>query len=123
MREFIEAINADPSDIELREVFADWLEERGDETSAGWRWLNANRKTPEICSWVSVWNYPWNAASIKTHNVLPRMVIEVLDGYKQYETPFAALTDAANAIIQNDVVETDTDVATYYAPFPSPKSE
>lgn len=45
---FIEAINADPADMHTREVYADWLEERGDPSAAGWRILNETGRVPEL---------------------------------------------------------------------------
>ena len=41
----IASINADPPNIEIREVYADWLEEHG-ENPHGWRLLNACRRVP-----------------------------------------------------------------------------
>jgi len=35
--EFLTAINADPGQLKLRLMFADWLEERGDPRAAGFR--------------------------------------------------------------------------------------
>ena len=40
------AINQNPADLGLREIYVDWLEEHGEETR-GWRWLNEHQKCPE----------------------------------------------------------------------------
>lgn len=44
----VAAINEDPADFETRRVYADWLEERGDPSAAGWRILNETGRVPEL---------------------------------------------------------------------------
>lgn len=52
---FIDAINENSSDFTTRLVYADWLEENGDESAAGWRWLCENGKTPNVCYVNNAW--------------------------------------------------------------------
>ncbi len=47
---FQAAIDADPANVALRLVFADWLEERGDWRAAGYRWMG------EHCKWPYDWS-------------------------------------------------------------------
>jgi uncharacterized protein (TIGR02996 family) len=44
---FQAALDADPDDHATRAVFADFLEERGDERAAGMRWLAENKRRPQ----------------------------------------------------------------------------
>lgn len=61
-RDFQAALDADPSQCELRCVFADWLAECGDPRAAGYRWLGENRKWPT--TWTE-WSEraDWNIAN------------------------------------------------------------
>lgn len=43
---FAAALDADPSDSAARLLYADWLEERGDERAAGYRWMAERGKWP-----------------------------------------------------------------------------
>lgn len=55
------AVDQDPSDPVPKLMIADLLEEQGDPTAKGWRWLAENRKEP----WKSLggrwtfWKAPW----------------------------------------------------------------
>jgi uncharacterized protein (TIGR02996 family) len=44
-RDFYAAMDAEPDNIDVRGIFADWLEERNDPTAAGWRalWVGGYR--------------------------------------------------------------------------------
>lgn len=39
------ALDAEPNNAGLRLVFADWLEDRGDDRALGYRWMGENGKT------------------------------------------------------------------------------
>lgn len=44
--DFESALDESPDDFELMAVYADWLEERGDDLAAAYRWCVENRKRP-----------------------------------------------------------------------------
>jgi uncharacterized protein (TIGR02996 family) len=52
---FQAALDADPSNHDLRLVFADWLEEQGDWRAIGYRWMGRHRKFPYRTSRTSDW--------------------------------------------------------------------
>jgi uncharacterized protein (TIGR02996 family) len=43
---FQRAIDAEPGNLTLKRVFADWLEEQGDWRAAGYRWMAEHEKWP-----------------------------------------------------------------------------
>ncbi len=57
-QEFLDAMVADPGDVRIRFQFADWLEERGDPRSHGWRTISltpiADTRQPK---WGDGWVY------------------------------------------------------------------
>lgn len=53
--DFANAINAAPDDFNLRLVYADWLEERGDANAAGWRWSAEHRRIPRSSHRLFQW--------------------------------------------------------------------
>ena len=68
---FQAALDANPDDFVCRLVFADYLEERGDERARGYRALAAQRLTPEsfgACAHPISW---WNAGMGYITHALP----------------------------------------------------
>jgi len=115
---FRAALDAEPDNVELRGVFADWLEERGDDRAAGYRWMYVNRKVPETFGGVDAhWNSKrvnrdycrdassWGRAIAATlpddvYNELPPVHSHYL-GYQHYPSIRAAelaLCEAIHAI-------------------------
>jgi uncharacterized protein (TIGR02996 family) len=60
--DFQRQLDAHPDDAQTRLVFADWLEEHGDERAEGYRALGALRRNPQSypLSTRRVWAYQWN---------------------------------------------------------------
>ncbi len=112
MQELIDAINEAPSDFQAREVYADWLEQHGDETAEGWRWLNAEKKIPEFYEDYNDVPYTWFLGrNTTTEEFLPEPVFHVMvnpsvkdPGWADYATPFIALEAAALAVVESGIL-------------------
>jgi len=106
LESFITAINESPADFELRAVFADWLEERGDETAAGWRWLNAEGRTPVNISTKWGWRRPYSRFPTDKEFILDDLPESdmALTHWRFYHTPYAALSAAAQAVIESGIL-------------------
>src|SRR5947208_1432935 len=73
-RFFRAAVAADVGDSAARWLLAEWLEERGDERAAGYRWMGRQRKFPcrtsRTWDW---WNIRWQRKVMSTL-LLPAMI-------------------------------------------------
>lgn len=106
--QFVAAINDRPRDMDLRMVYADWLEERGDEYAFAWRWLVENFRTP--LNWGETGAIWWctmeSTRSVHAHELPEEMFIRLgswnavnsSDVSKEFSSPFAALEAAATAV-------------------------
>lgn len=85
-------------------VYADWLEEQGDPTAAGWRWLAENEKRPRVWAGYRVvsWLYRHAEAEHQEYRIdLSQLTASppwVGSFCRDYILPLPAFLDAAQAI-------------------------
>lgn len=91
--QFESAINANPKDFPLRLLYADWLEEQGDETAEGWRWMAQNGKVPKRLASPLCWK--WLSPGFSTDKNAPSVMW--FAGDSAWPTAFIALEAAAYA--------------------------
>lgn len=112
--DFQRGLDADPTDWQLRLVFADWLDEQGDPRAAGYRELGRLRRNPLATeSYLSLW-YFGTESSTNTHtlefmtkygccllphkwlDMVPSVVIDsVVSPYWRYNRSRRLIEDAA----------------------------
>lgn len=85
-RAFQAGLDDNPADHELRLVFADWLEERGDWRAAGYRFMGEHRKYPQYFIHPAHgqppdWNWRLHPAS--DANAVVDELFELIEGYRR----------------------------------------
>jgi uncharacterized protein (TIGR02996 family) len=82
---FNAGLDREPKDAVLRLLFAEWLAERGDERSTGYRWLAAHHKHPYFSAGHWEW---WHADSFNDDAIkLPDTVWKSLSADPNLEYP------------------------------------
>jgi uncharacterized protein (TIGR02996 family) len=103
-RAFQAGLDQNPANHELRLVFADWLEERGDWRAAGYRFMGERRKYPQyfihrLKGQPPDWN--WRLQPVVGADADVAELFELIEGY-QHSTEiwkeFATRIDAEEAL-------------------------
>lgn len=106
---FEQAIRASPADLEIRTIFADWLEEHGQKRLAtAWRWLAEHKSMPsdywQGYYWVRLHRERWGDATYMPLDAITHPVLAERDptlrSYfsRDFDTIHEALFAAASAL-------------------------
>jgi len=85
---FLAAIEASPTDDEPKLIYADWLEEQGEDEAVGWRWLAETGLQPSRMSSGKHPCYWWRVSEWRQGGGSLAVIAKYLSGDKSKDTHY-----------------------------------